>query len=184
MLRARKAGFVARNRRWLLKKESNTMSLPPPEILWLLGATVFFLFFYILYAPKKRLGFHACPSLMTKGEQPFYRVLKAATAARYDVCPKVRVADVISCDHLTWKNGGWRVATWHLDFVLIDPYSGSIKLCIELDDKSHLLAVRQRRDVFLNDAMRRASVRLLRLPYRRYTRDELKAIVMRETEGG
>lgn len=153
------------------------MSLPPPEILYLLGATVCFLVLYILFTPGKRLGFHACPSLMTKGEQPFYRVLKAAVS-EYDVCPKVRVADVINCDNRTWKMGGWRVATWHLDFVLIDPYSGSIRLCIELDDKSHLLSTRQRRDAFLNDAMRRAGVRLLRLPYRRYTRHELQAIIM------
>lgn len=137
---------------------------------------MFLALFYILYRPPKRLRFRPCSSLLTKGEKPFYRILKQA-APGYDVCPKVRVADIISCDPVTWKAGGWRVATWHIDFVLIDPRSADIKICIELDDKSHALPKRRARDAFLNNAMRRAGVRLLRIPQRRYTPDQLKAIL-------
>ncbi|NCC23555.1 MAG: DUF2726 domain-containing protein, partial [Alphaproteobacteria bacterium] len=71
----------------------------------------------------------------------------------------------------------WRVGTWHLDFVLIDPASGAVRLCIELDDASHARRDRRARDAFLNEAMRRAGVPLLRLPHRRYSRAELRALL-------
>ena len=146
------------------------------DALWYFGgAALVFALAYVLYAPR-RLRFHACPALLTRAEQPFYRTLKRA-ADGYDVCPKVRVADIIDCDPLTWRAGGWRIATWHIDFVLIDARTAVVKICIELDDKSHAHPKRRARDAFLNSAMRRAGVRLLRIPLRRYTPEQIRAIL-------
>ncbi len=153
------------------------MSMPlETDTLWMLGGAVLVLVLaFVLYRPSG-LRFYACAGLLTKGELPFYRTLK--TAARdYDVCPKVRVADIINCDSLTWKRGGWRIGTWHIDFVLIDPRSGAVRLCIELDDASHARPGRRARDAFLNEAMRRAGVPLMRLRHRRYTSAELRALI-------
>jgi hypothetical protein len=153
------------------------MSMPlETETLWMLGAAALVLVLVFVFYKPRGLRFHARGELLTKGELPFYRTLKAA-AEDYDVCPKVRVADVINCDHGTWKRGGWRVGTWHLDFVLIDPRSGAVRLCIELDDASHARRDRRARDAFLNKAMQRAGVALLRLPHRRYRRAELRALL-------
>jgi hypothetical protein len=148
------------------------------ELLWIIVPVSTLLFLYALFSGRRRPPrFYACSSLLTKGEQPFYRTLKAAAGQDFYVCPKVRVADVINCDRLSWKAGGWRVATWHLDFVLIDPQTSAIRLCIELDDKSHEHPKRRERDMFLNAAMDEAGVRLLRLPYRRYSAADLAATI-------
>ncbi len=150
------------------------------ELLWIIIPVSVLLFLYALFSRRRRHPrFYACSSLLTKGEQPFYRTLKAAAGQDFYVCPKVRVADVINCDRhrLSWKAGGWRVATWHLDFVLIDPQTSAIRLCIELDDKSHAYPKRRARDMFLNAVMREAGVRLLRLPYRRYSTADLAATI-------
>jgi len=48
------------------------------DALWYFGgAALVFALAYVLYAPR-RLRFHACPALLTRAEQPFYRTLKRA----------------------------------------------------------------------------------------------------------
>jgi very-short-patch-repair endonuclease len=54
------------------------------------------------------------------------------------------------------------IARHHLDFVLCDHRSTNIRLAIELDDRSHDLASRKRRDAFVDEALTAAGVRLLR----------------------
>jgi translation initiation factor 2 gamma subunit (eIF-2gamma) len=55
------------------------------------------------------------------------------------------------------------VAKHHLDFVLCDPISTAIVAAIELDDKSHALDRRKRRDRFLNEAFAAANIPLIRI---------------------
>lgn len=76
---------------------------------------------------------------------------------------KVRAADLLSCSDSAWKAGfGHMVARHHLDFVLCDPNSTEILAAIELDDKSHGLPSRRRRDDFLNQAFFDAQIPLIR----------------------
>jgi hypothetical protein len=66
------------------------------------------------------------------------------------------------------------VARHHLDFVLCEFTSTAILAAIELDDKSHGLPSRKRRDQFLDRAFSAAGIPLLRI--RAAARYDSKAI--------
>jgi very-short-patch-repair endonuclease len=93
----------------------------------------------------------------------FYFALRAAVRGRYLIAFKVRLADLITCGESAWKAGfGHMIARHHLDFVICDHRSTDILLAIELDDRSHGLASRKRRDAFVNEALATAGIPLLR----------------------
>ena len=93
----------------------------------------------------------------------FYRALRSAVRRDYLITFKVRAADLLSCGEESWKEGfGYMVARHHLDFVLCDRQTTEICAAIELDDCSHELATRKRRDVFLNEAFAAAKIPLIR----------------------
>jgi hypothetical protein len=103
-------------------------------------------------------------TLLSRGEAAFYFALRAAVRGRFLIAFKVRLADLITCGEAAWNAGfGHMIARHHLDFVLCDHGSTDIRLAIELDDRSHDLAVRKRRDVFVNEALSAAGIRLLRV---------------------
>jgi hypothetical protein len=112
--------------------------------------------------------------VMTEPERIFFARLRKVTGSRTYVCPKVRVMDVLKCDRESFQKGGYRLGTWHFDFVLIDVYSSRVKLCIEYDDKSHETKKRAERDSILEYAVKSAGVKLVRFPYRNYEISELK----------
>lgn len=103
-------------------------------------------------------------SLLSRGEAAFYFALRVAVRGRYLIAFKVRLADLITCGDSAWEAGfGHMIARQHLDFVLCDHSSTDILLAIELDDRSHQLARRKRRDAFLNEALSSARIPLLRI---------------------
>ena len=94
--------------------------------------------------------------------------------------PRSAFADVVTPSGKTGTRRWWRaftkVSSKHLDYVLVDRQTGTIKLAIELDDKSHRQNKRKVRDAFVNRACAQAGVTLLRIPAAgRYDRDELRA---------
>ncbi|MBX9787495.1 MAG: DUF2726 domain-containing protein [Pirellulales bacterium] len=100
---------------------------------------------------------------MSRGESAFYFALRAAVRGRYLIAFKVRLADLVTCGETAWKEGfGHLIARQHLDFVLCDWRSTNILLAIELDDRSHQLDHRKRRDAFLDQALSAAGIVLLR----------------------
>lgn len=102
-------------------------------------------------------------TLLSRGEAAFYFALRAAVRGRYLIAFKVRLADLITCGDAAWEAGfGHMIARQHLDFILCDHGSTDILLAIELDDRSHELARRKRRDLFLNEALFVAGIPLLR----------------------
>ncbi len=114
---------------------------------------------------KNNYPYFAREFLLTKAESKFYKVLKAVTKNKYDIACKVRLADIINCSELNWRRGyGGQIACKHIDFVLFDSNTSRILLAIELDDRSHDKPARQKRDKFVNKAMKKADVVLLRVP--------------------
>lgn len=113
----------------------------------------------------RRMPYFAREALLTKGEMRFYTILQQAVAPATAIMMKVRMADIISCDDRAWRSGwGPRIAGKHIDFVLIDPVTTKIKLCIELDDATHRTDTnRIERDKFVNKAFAVANVPLLRV---------------------
>lgn len=116
--------------------------------------------------------------LFTKTEWPFMRQLMAEFERDYMVVAKVRMADLLKVKKMKSRKVWWqaftRISSKHIDFVLVDPGTGRILCCIELDDPSHNRADRQGRDAFVNRAFAGASLPLLRIPTQR--KYDMKAI--------
>lgn len=113
---------------------------------------------------QRRLPYKPRHTLLSRGEAAFYFGLRAGVRGRYLIAFKVRLADLITCGEAAWKAGfGHMIARHHLDFVLCDHRSIDIRLAIELDDRSHDLLSRKRRDAFVNEALATAGIPLLRI---------------------
>jgi hypothetical protein len=110
-----------------------------------------------IYFPRKYL--------MSRGEAVFYRVLLQAVARQFVVMAKVRLSDLVDvrATGRVWSAAFNRVCRKHVDFVLLDPQDLTIKLIIELDDRSHKEARRMDRDEFVDDVLREAGIPLLRV---------------------
>ncbi len=125
------------------------------------------------------LPYVAAPALLTAAERTFFHALRQAVASEYQLFAKVRLGDIIQV-----RNGVsgkrrfaafGRISSKHADFVLCDPRSFAAALVIELDDRSHRLPARQKRDEFFDAALAVASVPVLRVPVRRgYSPEELR----------
>lgn len=133
--------------------------------LYLLLAVPILFLLIILCKRKEYFPYYACDTLMTTAELKFYQALKSVTQNRYQIAPKVRLGDVITCDEISWHKGyGPKISAKHVDFVLFDEKTSAILCCIELDDRSHRQPNRIKRDKFINKALKTADVPLIRIP--------------------
>ena len=104
-------------------------------------------------------------TLLTPAEKRFLQTgLLPAVGDRFQVCPKVRLADVIICPGAPTSTAWRKIQSKHLDFVLMYPKSSRIVAAIELNDGSHNQPHRQVRDDFVADALRVAGVPLVMVP--------------------
>ena len=123
------------------------------------------------YVPRK--------NLLSAGERRFYQQgLRPAMGDRYLISFKVRLADVITVKQ--WEGTyGRKIAQKHLDFVLTTPRTTRIVAAVELNDITHAAIHRQRRDLFVSDALRAAGIPLVTFPiYQRYDRQRIKRHIM------
>ncbi len=145
----------------------------PVPIEWVVGGCVSVLIFAVAYSflGQKQDPYFARQTLLTQTELKFYKILsqickKSLSGLPFslEIAPQVRLADIINCTERNWQKGyGPQISSKHIDFVLFDPHTADIKLCIELDDPSHDQAHRQRRDIFVNKALVAARVPLIRI---------------------
>ena len=115
--------------------------------------------------------------LCTAGEWRFCQKLEEAVGDRFVVMMQVSVAAMIRVPAEEWKRHGAQFAPMRFDFVLVERGSSYAAAAIELDDKTHLLPERVRRDEFLNNACRRAGIPLIRIKTGRYNVAELRETV-------
>lgn len=92
--------------------------------------------------------------LLTRNEWHEYKKLKEyATAKGLQVCPKVRLLDIIEPrkgeNYMTLLR---KIQSKHVDFVLTDE-DLHIKAIVELDDNSHNAKSRQERDQFVDQIL-------------------------------
>ena len=143
--------------------------IPGSLILWLVLVVVILLVVILLVAKQKRPPSYVSRQyLFTKSEWKFYHSLAEATCQRWLVMGKPRIADVLSVNNKLNK-GDWmrafsKISSKHVDYIVLNPDSGIIVACIELDDKSHQRKDRQERDIFVNAAFEEAGIPLLRYP--------------------
>ena len=145
------------------------LNLSPENIAYIfIGLIISIMLMMILLKSKKSYPYFARGTLLTKAELKFYHVLKTVTSNRYDISCKVRLGDIINCTDYYWCKGyGPKISSKHIDFVLHNPETSEIILCIELDDKSHNRPDRIKRDKFVNGALDAANVPILHVPVTR-----------------
>ena len=105
--------------------------------------------------------------LCSQCELRFYDALQEAAGAQFIVMMKVRAAALLGCARSEWETLGRRVSQKEFDFVLVRRGSSYVAAAVELDDSSHKLPERKRRDKFLDAACSRAGLPLIRFPARR-----------------
>lgn len=107
-------------------------------------------------------------SLLTPSEKKFYFVIAEILQDHFFIFSKVRIADIVHIPEW-YKPYYWAVYWWnrikskHIDFLLCDKLSFEPLLAIEIDDPSHLLPDRKKRDGLVNFVFRKANLPILHL---------------------
>ena len=119
-----------------------------------------------LVSQRDRTPYVKRQKLVTKTELRFYHELRRAVDDDWEIFAMVRIADILRVptgmkNRRKWLN---KILAKHIDFVLCDQDNLEILAGIELDDRSHDRADRQKRDRFVNSAFEDAGIPLLRIP--------------------
>ena len=155
--------------------------------IWISGAAIVLVLVLAISARRKeehksvRL-FRQQDALFTPAERSFLGVLDQASAGRYRIFGKVRIADVVlpvkGLDRSAWTTVFNRIKAKHFDFVLCDPQTLKVKAVIELNDKSHLSSRRIERDELVGRACADAGLALRMVKAQRnYSLNVVKHIV-------
>ena len=102
---------------------------------------------------------------LTITERKFFEILREALANKYYVFPQINLNNLISVkkgekDRIKYFN---KINRKSIDFVIVEKNYLSPLLAIELDDSSHNLEKRMKRDDFVEKALKDAEIPLLRL---------------------
>ena len=110
-----------------------------------------------IYFPRARL--------LSPAELQFFHTLETVVGENFWVFAKVRVADLIQVRGLygrDWWAAFSRVSQKHVDFLVTSRKTLEVLMAIELDDRSHQMADRQKRDDLLNAVFLQAGIPLVR----------------------
>lgn len=125
---------------------------------------------------RKKWPFIKKNYLLTKTEARFYLVLKEILKNDYLIFSKVKIGDDIlylpnySFRRETNRN---RVKSRHVDFLICDIYTRPL-LAVELDDYTHNLKSRIKRDDFVDEVFEDAGLPILHIPVSyNYNKEEL-----------
>lgn len=127
---------------------------------------------------KPEFPYYKNPYFLTDAEKTFLRVLQSAVNEQYYICCQVGVNSLV---RINKKGREWwihrdKLGQKSVDFVLLDKNSLEPKIAIELDDSSHLLSSRQKRDEFVDKVMEVAGIPLIRIKNQsNYTIQELRS---------
>ena len=134
----------------------------------------------VLSKGSARLPYRKSEHLLTPAERSFFGVLGQAIDNDLYIFAKVRLSDLLWLPQSTKNRQSYmnRIQSKHVDFVLCDSATTQPRLLIELDDSSHQRARRRSRDAFLDEAVRRAGLPILRVPAKRsYAPEELRQLI-------
>lgn len=99
--------------------------------------------------------------LLTQNELKFYKLLKNITDKyNLNLFSQVALYEIIKSKNIKDFN---KIKSKTIDFVITDENS-KIKICIELDDTTHLKETRKQRDNFINKLFYDLNIKLLRIP--------------------
>lgn len=111
--------------------------------------------------------------LMTETETRFYHVLKELLGDSYELFVQIHVGSITTPYAKKWR---WKKALFFgdkfsIDYLVCDKHELRPILAIELDDWSHTLPKRRKRDKFIDRILHEA-----KLPLLRFRQDESKDI--------
>ena len=103
--------------------------------------------------------------LLTQDELKFYKLLKSITNRNnLNLFTQVSLYEIIKAKNIKDFN---KIKSKTIDFVITD-INCKIKVCIELDDKTHIKEQRQERDNFIEKLFKQLDIKLLRIPVQNY----------------
>lgn len=132
-------------------------------ILYIFLIVLLLIVFKLFFKPE--FPFYKNPYFLTNAEKSFFRVLSSIVSDRYIICCQVGLGSLVRINKKGrewWVHRG-RLGQKSLDFVLLDKNTLEPKMAIELDDSSHLLPNRQKRDEFVEKVMEVAGIPLIRI---------------------
>ncbi len=111
---------------------------------------------------------------LTPSEKKFYFLLKEHTPEEIVICPKVRLADILAVEseNKNYISHFNKIARKHVDFLLCDASDMEMLCAVELDDSSHELKERKKRDRFVNKAFEAAGLDIIHVPLKSEFEDE------------
>lgn len=99
--------------------------------------------------------------LLTQSELKFYKLLKSITDKNnLNLFSQVALYEIIKSKNIKYFN---KIKSKTIDFVITD-VNCKIKLCIELDDPTHIKENRQKRDKFVDNLFKELNIKLIRIP--------------------
>ena len=103
--------------------------------------------------------------LLTQNELKFYKLLKSITDKNnLNLFSQVALYEIIKSKNIKYFN---KIKSKTIDFVIPD-VNCKIKLCIELDDPTHIKENRQKRDKFVDNLFKELNIKLIRIPVQNY----------------
>ena len=103
--------------------------------------------------------------IMTEQEYKFYRLLKNYTSKNnLNLFAQVSLYAIVNSKYYSDFN---KIKSKSIDFVITD-VNCKIKLCIELDDYTHIKENRQNRDKFIDELFKKKKKKMLRIPEQNY----------------
>ena len=104
--------------------------------------------------------------LLTPTETIAFRQLHQRIKGHGYICPKVRIADLISVeakgDRGAFLSAFQKISQKHVDFAVMT-LSGEILFAVEIDDQSHERKDRKTRDLFVDAVFDEAGIALVRI---------------------
>jgi len=103
--------------------------------------------------------------LLTQQELKFYKLIKMITDKNnLNIFSQVALYELVKSKNIKDFN---KIKSKTIDFVITD-INCKIKLCIELDDPTHIKENRQQRDKFIEDLFNQLNIKLIRIPVQNY----------------
>lgn len=103
--------------------------------------------------------------LLTQQELKFYKLLKTITDKNnLNLFSQVALYELVKSKEIKDFN---KIKSKTIDFVITDT-NCKIKICIELDDSTHIKEKRQERDKFIEELFKQLDIKLVRIPVQSY----------------
>lgn len=133
---------------------------------------------------KRASDYYLRKSLLTPAERSFLGVLEVLRHEDYQLCVKVRIADIVGVRNGLERGARQaalnRVQSKHVDFLFIRAADGQPVLAVELDDASHEREERRERDAFVDQLFAEVGLPVAHVRAQaRYAVEEVRGVVER-----